>query len=166
MESCYVYYEYGNALLTNEEENSSNEVLGSVANPSAGNAAEEDEDVADDESQDDNEGEEGDGEEGGANENDAESDLQVAWEVLDVGNFYWQNEVQLIQVSRVILVGKKDKTKEEHLLLSDVHVRLGDLMRFNGKIQDSIDEYEKALEIRSTHCESHDRYCCGFWLLW
>ncbi len=78
------YYEYGNALLTKEEENSAQGVLGNV-DGEKGDAEKEDDVVDEDDARD---GEGGDDEEGGEENDDggdeAEGDLQIAWEVLDV----------------------------------------------------------------------------------
>ena len=38
-----------------------------------------------------------------------------------------------------------------------VHVRLGDLMKFNSSTAKSIEEYKLALDIRLKICEPHDR---------
>jgi hypothetical protein len=78
------YFEYGNALLTKEEETSAQGVLGAVEKDKDGGNQEDEEVDADG-----NEGE-GDNDEGGEDEendeggDEPEGDLQIAWEILDV----------------------------------------------------------------------------------
>lgn len=78
-ESAQAYYEYGNALLTKEEENPSNQILNNV----------------EPENEDDGEEEEEENEEEGEKQEDADSvkkyveddpegDFQIAWESLEV----------------------------------------------------------------------------------
>jgi HAT1-interacting factor 1 len=138
LNTAHAHYEYGNALLTKEEENPSNDVLGNVERP-PGQSAEDmgDEEVGEDEDEDEQEGEE----EGG-DDNEPEGDVQIAWEVLDL--------------ARMVFSKNRDAGKVD-LLLSDVHTRLGDLMRFNGNSAGAISEYRQALEIRKAICEPHDR---------
>ncbi len=101
VESALAYYEYGNALLAKEEENPSNDFLGSVPNDEEKNQDQPDDEVGDgsggeEEKGEDGEGgdvkgEDGEGEdgEGGDEEGDQGGpvdDIQVAWEVLDVSS--------------------------------------------------------------------------------
>jgi len=142
LESAVAYYEYGNALLLKEEENPSNDLLGNVDGAATNDSKKiEDEDV-------DEEDEEGETEDhtnavnGGEGEDDEpEGDLQIAWEVLDV--------------ARCIL--EREDSAACKSFLSDVYMRLGDLMRFNSNIGASIEEYQKALNIRLASCAPHDR---------
>lgn len=76
-------------------------------------------------------------------EDQPEGDIQIAWECLEV--------------ARKILDDLKDSSKETQLLLSDIYIRLGDLMRFNDNNIDSIGEYNSALKIRNAICEPFDR---------
>lgn len=138
VESAVAHYEYGNALLLKEEENPSNDLLGNVdATASNDSKHVEDEDV-----DDEDEEAEGETEENPPQEDDEpEGDLQIAWEVLDV--------------ARCIL--EKESSAACKSFLSDVYMRLGDLMRFNSNVAASIEEYQKALIIRLSSCAPHDR---------
>jgi hypothetical protein len=83
------YFEYGNALLTKEEELSAQGVLGNIND---GNLNEKCEDVDDSDGEDNEEDEEGEDEEGEdeGEVGDAEGgDIQIAWETLDVCDFYF-----------------------------------------------------------------------------
>lgn len=78
------YFEYGNALLTKEEETSAQGVLGNVDGEKSADDGAQPVDDEDDQEDGDEEGSEGheEGEEDGGDE--PEGDLQIAWEVLDV----------------------------------------------------------------------------------
>lgn len=72
IEAAQAYYEYGNALLVQQEENPSDNLLASAD----GNQA-DDIEVPD-------ENEEGENEEGAENDEKEDDDLQISWENLDV----------------------------------------------------------------------------------
>ena len=87
-ESAQAYYEYGNALLTKEEENPSNQILNNVE---AENEDEGDEgDEGDEDEDDNNENKEECEKQQDADsvkkyvEDEPEGDFQIAWESLDV----------------------------------------------------------------------------------
>eukprot|EP01034_Spumella_vulgaris_P029802 gene29802-36909_t len=122
IETALPYFEYGNALLTAEEENPDHDVLGNVEqdkNSGDKNVEEETDEKDEEEEEGPSAGgdEEGNGEE---EEDEPEGDMQIAWELIEI------------------------------------HVRLGDLLRFNDNLPDAIVEYEKALVIRNKICEKHD----------
>ena len=81
LESAQAYFDYGNALLTKEEENPSNNLLGNVKDEENDNEGDDDEndqnDKGDDEGKPKSSIEEGE-------EEEPEGDLQIAWETLDV----------------------------------------------------------------------------------
>lgn len=135
IEAARLYYEYGNAMLTQEEDNPSNGLLSNV----------EGEEVKDIEVEDEEEEEAAEGAEEGEGEEEegaaAADDLQAAWELLDV--------------ARCIL--EKEADADRNLLLSDVYIRLADLMKLNDTIAEAIEEYSKALQIRLTACAANDR---------
>ena len=140
VESAVAYYEYGNALLLKEEENPSNDLLGNVdATASNDSKHIEDEDIDDEDEE--AEGETEDHPKAGVEDDEPEGDLQIAWEVLDV--------------ARCIL--ERESSTASKSFLSDVYMRLGDLMRFNSNVAASIEEYQKALTIRLSSCAPHDR---------
>jgi nuclear autoantigenic sperm protein len=140
VESAVAYYEYGNALLLKEEENPSNDLLGNVDAAASNDSKHvEDEDVDDED--EDAEGETEDRPKAVEEDDEPEGDLQIAWEVLDV--------------ARCIL--EKQSGPACKSFLSDVYMRLGDLMRFNSNVAASIEEYQKALSIRLSSCAPHDR---------
>ena len=79
-ESAQAYYEYGNALLTKEEENPSNQILNNV---------EDENDDAEDENEDNDNDDEGEKQQESDAikkyvEDEPEGDFQIAWESLDV----------------------------------------------------------------------------------
>lgn len=82
VETAQAYYEYGNALLTKEEENPANGVL---ANVESGPKSGEEENVDEEEEEGEGGEEEGGGEEGEeGGQEEPEGDVQIAWETLDV----------------------------------------------------------------------------------
>lgn len=128
--------------MIKEEEDPSDDLLGqpdaAVSNSANGQEKHDDEDDEDDED------EEEDGQEDGAEDGaQYEGDLQVAWEVLDV--------------ARIILEKETNLDNSNLHLLSETYTRLGDLMKLNGKLDESISEYKKALELKSKLCSKHDR---------
>ena len=83
------YYEYGNALLTKEEESSAQGVLGNIDKRDGDNEFDEvGEEEEEEKRENQEEGDEGDAEgEGEEEEEDAEGgDIQIAWETLDVSS--------------------------------------------------------------------------------
>ena len=81
-ESAQAYYEYGNALLTKEEENPSNQILNNVEP--------ENEDDGDEDEENEEEGAKQDDADSVKKyvEDDPEGDFQIAWESLDVFNIF------------------------------------------------------------------------------
>lgn len=84
-ESAQAYYEYGNALLTKEEENPSNQILNNVEPENENDDAEEEND---EENENDND-EEGEKQQESDVikkyvEEEPEGDFQIAWESLEV----------------------------------------------------------------------------------
>lgn len=146
LQAAEAYYEYGNALLSKEEENPSGNLLGPT-DESGGNEvvdidveeAEEDEGAKDDGAEEEGEGGEGD-------EEDQPDDMQIAFENLDV--------------ARLILEKETHPSRDMRLLLSHVYIRIGDLLRQDEQVHEALYEYEKALHIRDGLCESSDRLLC------
>jgi HAT1-interacting factor 1 len=166
VQSAKAYYEYGNALLMNEEENPSDDLIGPSKTAGGANEENNQEEGGNEEEEENGEEEEGDGEGGdeGEGENEEnkpaeETDLEVAWEVLDV--------------ARVILEKENDPKNNSLLanvrfslvcvpffvlsVFSQIYLRLGDLLRLNCKFQDAIREYSRSLEIQSSICAPSDR---------
>jgi tetratricopeptide (TPR) repeat protein len=139
VESAQAYYEYGNALLVQQEENPSDTLIGNAddKNDSANGASTIPDTVVGSDDENEEDGNEEDG-----NEKD-DDDLQIAWENLDV--------------ARLIL----EKSSEGYeQLLSSVYIRLGDLMRLEERPADAVTEYMKALSLREKICSSNDRDLC------
>lgn len=136
VEAAQAYYEYGNALLIQQEENPSDNLLGGNENQplETQESVEIDETAAGEDEDDEDAGEEDKGE---------DDDLQIAWENLDV--------------ARIIL--EKDSTGNERIL-SSVYIRLGDLMRLEERPGEAVTEYDKARIIREKVCQPHDRELC------
>ena len=150
------YFEYGNALLTKEEETSAQGVLGNVDNEKEGG---KEDDVLDDEDDEDGEAN-ADGDDGNDGDEEAAGDLQIAWEVLDVRGLLLSIKLLSFisiysQVARSILAKEPDSNKNR--LLSEVYVRLGDVRQMNEDISGSLLEYESALKIREVVCDPSDR---------
>jgi hypothetical protein len=100
LESAEAYYEYGNALLMQEEDNPSKGLLSNVDDDENAEAEEEDENAAlHTESGGNNENEETEEENGEVEV--TEDDLQVAWEVLDVSPAFVRRCI--LKVSTVLL---------------------------------------------------------------
>lgn len=134
LQAAPAYYEYGNALLVQQEENPSDTLLGNAdSNGDDGTQAKTVEDTV--VSEDDDDEDQG--------EDEKDDDLQIAWENLDV--------------ARLILEKEPDGQEK---LLSSVYIRLGDLMRLEERPDDAVTEYSKALTLREKVCQPDDRDLC------
>jgi tetratricopeptide (TPR) repeat protein len=146
------FYEYGNVLLTNQEENPADGLIG---NGDKGDGDVEDDVVGED---DDEVGEEEaadgvSGDNAGATNDEAKDELAEADNLEDL-QLAWEN----LDTARHILE-QLNETHNEHLL-SDVYIRLGDLLRIEEQPRAAADEYLKALTIRLRTCPPHDRMLC------
>ncbi|CAE7393999.1 NASP, partial [Symbiodinium microadriaticum] len=74
-------------------------------------------------------------------EEDEPSDMEIAWEALEV--------------SRKIFETEGDPTHDE--FLSEVYEALGDVSRFNGNFQGAIEEYKKCVQLREAALDDSDR---------
>mmetsp|Transcript_37344 Transcript_37344/g.38024 ORF Transcript_37344/g.38024 Transcript_37344/m.38024 type:complete len:459 (+) Transcript_37344:38-1414(+) len=159
-----VWFEYGNALLSKEEDSPTDDLLGKSAADEVKKQIKEtiedikeDDDENNDEDDDDlpnSRNEESNTEpissSAGTKENDGDeeekgdeeaSDMEIAWEALEV--------------ARTIL--EKHADSDTDMMLAEVHSRLGDLQRFNGSFDAAINEYKKSLDILECICSDTDR---------
>ncbi|KAG1045939.1 hypothetical protein G6F43_011199 [Rhizopus delemar] len=152
------YFMYGKALLQYAIEQ--NTVLGQSAQASATAVEEQQKEVIETEVKSSNpliqmesipefrdendvgeeEGEEEE-EEGNEEEGETEDDFETAWNILDA--------------ARIIF--EKSDDKETHLKLADVHLCLADVSLEIEKFDDSLGDYEKAIEIKEKYLEEDNR---------
>ena len=78
----------------------------------------------------------------GDGEDDAD-DTQIAWENLET--------------ARMILDKMENRNDKLNLDLAQIHLRLGDLQRANGRYHDSVSDYRNCLELRQTILGPYDR---------
>lgn len=165
IEAAPAWFEYGNALLLTEEENPTDDLLGAAAaeakkaakalGDEMGGASTEQNEGSDEE---DDESNDGDVEINRGEEEEEESDMQVAWECLEVArksyNAYLRDGPSS---SGVETDAARPDDDEVNLSLAEVYCRLGDLQKFNGNFPGAISEYGKCLKIRSAICPVGDR---------
>eukprot|EP00547_Thalassionema_nitzschioides_P009427 CAMPEP_0194226912 /NCGR_PEP_ID=MMETSP0156-20130528/42588_1 /TAXON_ID=33649 /ORGANISM="Thalassionema nitzschioides, Strain L26-B" /LENGTH=433 /DNA_ID=CAMNT_0038959379 /DNA_START=68 /DNA_END=1369 /DNA_ORIENTATION=+ len=76
-------------------------------------------------------------------------DSQIAWENLETA--------RLITARMIELSKEGERRKKLELDLSQVHLRLGDLQRANGRYSEAIADYLKCLELRQPHLGFYNR---------
>mmetsp|Transcript_10240 Transcript_10240/g.15510 ORF Transcript_10240/g.15510 Transcript_10240/m.15510 type:complete len:346 (-) Transcript_10240:160-1197(-) len=146
IEIAPVWLEYGRALLLKEQENPTDDLLGAMSaeakkqaqalgaelNGGASSSAAEDENVDEDD---------GAGDDNAENEENEPNDMEIAWEALEVARRTFEREGD----------SKWD------ISLSEVYHCLGEVCRFDGNYNGSIDEYKKCVNLRESVCEDSDR---------
>lgn len=148
-----IWFEYGNALLSKEEDSPTDELLGvaeDVAKEAIKQIQDEDAEEGNHDNADNDDEDEQDGEEKKTNDKDnaaavtgdeEASDMEVAWEALEM--------------ARTIL--ERNAGPDTDSMLAEVYSRLGDLQRFNCNYDAAIDEYKKCIDILECVCSERDR---------
>ncbi|CEG84479.1 hypothetical protein RMATCC62417_18278 [Rhizopus microsporus] len=117
------------------EEGSSNPLIQMESIPEF--KQEEEEEEEDDEEDDEEDEEDKDKEDG----DQADDDFETAWDILDVAR----------------LIFEKGEDKETQLKLADVHLCLADVSLETEKFDQSLSDYEKAIEIKEKWLEEDNR---------
>jgi hypothetical protein len=94
LDSAFAYYHYGNALLTKEEEEPSDDLLGPTPKQENGPKEDQENEGEGEEEEDgehDEDGDDNDDAEAPKIEGVEETDLEVAWEVLDVSRPFYSH---------------------------------------------------------------------------
>jgi len=142
VETAPLWYEYGDCLLSKEEENPSDDLLGAAAREARAAAQSLGQELRGDDVTSDDVTDEGRYEVDNNDEQNEEiDDLQYAWEALDY--------------ARKIYDAHPGENTD--LMLAQVYLRTGDHKRFGGFYGQAIEEYKKCMELRTACMMEHDR---------